>query len=178
MIVGSRIISAILGYILPFVLLFTLLFMLEWLIELTIGLFAAILNNTLNSGFDETPNFYGPTDVLNAAIGFFPSIWDLGTGIFYGGLGAGTYLFYIMIAILDGLVAHAIFKNLKDNFFTISKDAIARSAARFGSLSSDSDSFTTSSDGVSQDTVDTYEYISESGEAYDPNADLKPSGDG
>lgn len=150
-----RVVQTILGYILPYVLLFTLLFMLEWFIELILGLFAAILNNTLNSGFDETPNFFGPTDVLHAAFGYFPSIWDLGTGIFYGGLGAGTYLIYVMVAILDGFAAITLFGHLKDNLYAVSTDAINRSAAKFGALPS---GFVPNSSGINDPTSADYEF--------------------
>lgn len=127
---SSKIIAAIIGYFVPFTLFFVLIFSAEYFLELLFGLIAFLV------GSDLRPDFPGPTNFIRLAISIFPDVWDLGTGIFYGSLGAATFFLYIIFAILDGLVVISVFIRLKDNIHGISHEAIARSAAKFGALAS------------------------------------------
>ena len=121
-----RVIQTILGYIIPFALLISLLFMIEVTAELIAGLISQLVNDVLSTNLDPTPDFPGPMSLLASAIGFFPSIWDIGTVTFYGMFAVVAYAFYIVFAILGGLTTLQLFKMTSKAFLGISNDATGR----------------------------------------------------
>jgi len=121
-----RVIQTILGYIIPFALLIALLFMIEVTAELVAGLISQLVNDVLSTNLDPTPDFPGPMTILATAIGFFPSIWDIGTVTFYGMFAVVAYAFYIVFAIIGGLTTLQLFKMTSTAFLDIANDATGR----------------------------------------------------
>ena len=146
---SSRVAGGVLGYFIPFILFFVLLFALEWFIELTLGIIGMMVGSTIQ------PNFPGPTDLIQSAIYLFPDVWDLGTAFYFGGIGELVFIFYVFIAILDGLVVVGSLKALKSNLKEIYSDALLRAGTRFGALAPDSSSTSTSTSSSGDDPPDT-----------------------
>ena len=116
------------GYFIPFVLLFIFLFFVEWFLELVVGLVSTMAGSSIQ------PDFPGPTNLIQDAIYLFPDVWDLGSAVFFGTIGQGTFLLYVLFAILDGIIAGGVFLLLKNSLYTIASDAISRAGSKFGTI--------------------------------------------
>lgn len=127
----SRLLQGIFGFIVPLVLFLTVLFCTEYVIEITLGVMAFLINEAMGTSLDTTPDFPGPTNIIKEAIAFFPDVWDLGTLLFYGTIGHGTFLLYVIVAVLAAVTGVGAFKTLKTQMKDISDLAILRSGMRF-----------------------------------------------
>lgn len=130
-----RIIQTIMGYIVPFALLVALLFLLEFTIELALGLFAYTISLIpLFSGFSlpQNPDFPGPLNLLNFAIGSFPSFWDIGTVLFWGAIEETTFIGYVILTIVAILLDIAVIHKARANLKEISDTAGLKSQIRTG----------------------------------------------
>lgn len=127
---GSRILSAILGYIIPFALLVSALFLLEMFIESAAGLIFVVMNYAVNLilpnaalALDTTPDFPGPMTLINASIIAFPSIFDIGTTIFWSSVEDITFIIYAILTLVTGFLSWTAIVATRDSFLDISTAA-------------------------------------------------------
>lgn len=131
-----RIMEAIMGYLIPFALLIAGLFMLEIFIELLAGTLSLMFNWVTTAIFgvslalDTSPDFPGPLNLLNFAIGSFPSIYDIGTTLFFGLMEEISFLLYIVFTVLSGFLSWSAFIKAKDSFRSISDYAGEKAGRR------------------------------------------------
>lgn len=131
-----RVIQAILGYFVPFALLVVFLFFLEITAELMAGLVAMMFNWVAQNLFqmplflEPKPDFPGPLNLLNFAIGAFPSIWDIGTTLFWGGLEEVSFILHVIMTFVSGFFTWGAFIVMKNSLRDISDYAGAKSKLR------------------------------------------------
>lgn len=125
-----RVVQAIMGYFIPFALLVTALFFLEFGVELITGFIAVTVNRLWNTNFDTTPDFPGPLNLLNFAIGSFPSIWDIGTTLFWGSIEEFTFIGGVFFLLLGGITGVAFFRTISTDLQEISAIAGGKSSVK------------------------------------------------
>ena len=131
--VSTRILQAIMGYIIPFALLIAALFLLEVFIELAAGLLFMMMNWItfglfgMNLVQDTSVDFPGPLNLLNFAIGSFPSIWDIGTTLFFGLMEEVAFILYIIMTVVSGFLSWEAFIAMKNSLKDISDYAATKS---------------------------------------------------
>ena len=128
-----RIIQTIMGYIVPFALVVAGLFLLEIIAELGAGILSYVVNQIFpGAGFDTTPDFPGPLNMLNFAIGAFPSFWDIGTVLFWGAIEETTFIGYVLLTIVAIIFDIAVIHTARERLKDISDTASSKSSLRTG----------------------------------------------
>lgn len=131
-----RVMQTIMGYIIPFALLVAALFLLEITIELAVGLVAMMFNWTAQNLFqmplylNTKPDFPGPMSLINASIVAFPSIWDIGTTLFWGAIEEVSFFIYIILTLITSVLTWKSLVATKDAFKGISTFAGDKSTQR------------------------------------------------
>lgn len=128
-----RIVQTILGYIVPFALIVAALFLLELIAEIGAGILSWIVNQAFPGlNFDTAPDFPGPLNLLNFAIGAFPSFWDIGTVLFWGAIEETTFIGYVLLTVVAIIFDIAAIHTARTRLREISDTAGAKSSIRTG----------------------------------------------